>query len=326
MKEELRKKMGAVLKLERERLNVDREELAQQLKISDTYLERIEQGSNEDLPSDIYFELFAKSYAEAIGVDYAATTEALKEEIGASMAVAESEKPAATGKPIAGAVDGEEEEIDAEEEPGMRQLKKLGIMLGGVVGLLILFMIVYKVFLSDDQPVAVDDSAGDGQSEQVTTPDERSQLANYDWEVPVYVPPSPLVLKLRARDASWSTVLADGDTVIFRGLGAGREYVVTANYRIQVSIALPRLVETELNGKIVDLRDPNTRRISRVVIDQLNLKEFLTDTPSEDAALPPAQVSPQRSVIPPSPPTESKSDSGSTADSAATTKGGTVEL
>ena len=97
MKEELRKKMGAVLRLERERLGINREELAEQLKITDSYLDRIEQGTSEDLPSDIYFELFAKSYAEAIGVDYAATTEALKDEIGATMAPEETDRPRAAG-------------------------------------------------------------------------------------------------------------------------------------------------------------------------------------------------------------------------------------
>jgi transcriptional regulator with XRE-family HTH domain len=304
MKDELRKKMGALLKLERERLDIDRNDLAEQLKIPESHLEQIEKGTSEGLPSDIYFELFAKSYAEAIGIDYAATSEAMKEEIGATYREeAAPPKSGATSKKTAkteGDEDDDVEIIEEEEDAGLGSLKKLGILLGAVAGLLIVFLVAYKIFWASDQPLmSTEGESGAAQSESVAT-DQSAKFANYDWNVPAYEAPAPLILKVRAREASWATILADGDTVIFRGLGAGREYVIKANYRIQVSIALPRFVETELNGKLVNLRDPNTRRISRVIIDQLTAKKFMETEPPpvQSRPTPPPAAQPQQQTQP----------------------------
>ena len=289
MKDELRKKMGALLKLERERLAINRDELAEQLKIPASNLEQIEKGTSEGLPSDIYFELFAKSYAEAIGIDYAATSEAMKDEINMAAVQEETrtEKSGSGKKKAAAKKQDDEEQEQIEEDAGLSLLKKLGILLGAVVGLLIVFIVVYKLFLSTGQGhTEPEATTGQVKTESRTAVDNRAEFANYDWKVPAYQPPKPLVLKVHAYDASWATILADGDTVIFRGLGAGRTYIVRANYRIQVSIALPRFVETQLNGKVVDLRDPQTRRISRVIIDQLTAKQFLKTEP------PPVQTNP----------------------------------
>ncbi|RKX25037.1 MAG: hypothetical protein DRP47_10470, partial [Candidatus Zixiibacteriota bacterium] len=78
---ELEVKLGALLRLERERQNVKLEDLAENLRISESSLECIECGDASALPSEIYFSLFAKSYSEAIGIDYSATVQAIKEDI-----------------------------------------------------------------------------------------------------------------------------------------------------------------------------------------------------------------------------------------------------
>ena len=82
---ELYTKFGELLRLERERQNLKIEDLASDLKISEGNLEALESGNRDDLPSETYFGLFAKSYAEALGIDYSRTMEALREELGVSL-------------------------------------------------------------------------------------------------------------------------------------------------------------------------------------------------------------------------------------------------
>ena len=55
------------------------EDLAVELKIPLASLESVESGDITTLPSEIYYSLFARSYAEALGIDYPRTIEAIKE-------------------------------------------------------------------------------------------------------------------------------------------------------------------------------------------------------------------------------------------------------
>jgi len=79
-----------------------------------------------------------------------------------------------------------------------------------------------------------------------------------------------------AREESWATVVADGDTTthLYQTLVPGRQYTRTAKYRLRVSIGIPRLVDINLDGKPAYLADPETGRISQVEIDQTNRDKF----------------------------------------------------
>ena len=61
---ELHEKFGELLRLERQRRSVDLADVSAQLKITETNLTYIENGSLEELPDELYYNLFAKSYAE----------------------------------------------------------------------------------------------------------------------------------------------------------------------------------------------------------------------------------------------------------------------
>jgi hypothetical protein len=120
-----------------------------------------------------------------------------------------------------------------------------------------------------------------------------------------------MTLVLMARTESWATVLADGDTAIYRTLTPGRRYEVTAKYRLRVSIGVPSALTIELNGQQVNLRDPSSGRISGVEIDQVNLQAILKRplTPIRTGA-PPAQGAP--SSVTPGGATSSAADTSST--------------
>ena len=78
---EINVKLGELIKLERERRNINPEDFSTQLKISIANLESIESGDAKQLPSDLYFNLFAKSCCEALGIDFVRTTDAIKMEL-----------------------------------------------------------------------------------------------------------------------------------------------------------------------------------------------------------------------------------------------------
>ncbi|MDF1545878.1 MAG: DUF4115 domain-containing protein [bacterium] len=265
-------KLGELLRLEREQKGVTLEDLSVRLKISESNLRSIETGDTKAVPSELYFNLFTKSYCEAMGVDYTRTKEAIKMEL--------EEKPPEEGlsksKGSAGAVNRSE----AESETTL--LKKLGWLFGAIVVAFVLFLTASKLFFSDKS--SAKSTEGDETTEQATSSDQ-TELVAFDWNVPGYKPDEPLKLKLTPRGESWTTVIADGDTVLFQNLMPGRSYEAEAEYRLLVSVGVPRSVDVELNGVEVNLADPETRRISRVYIDQMNIDNILNpqlaDNPSD---------------------------------------------
>jgi len=278
---ELHVKIGKLLKLERERLGIPLDDLSTRLKISACNLEHIETGNLDALPSELYFNLFAKSYAEALSIDYAGTIEAIKEDIGQPL---EPQNAAQEEKRD----DSKEADISPKLEtaPPARKtsaetkfLRNSAILFVIVIVLALIFVLVSKLFNNADngkptKQELTDD--GSGRSSAVKQPASGiEKFSRYDWNIPEYQKPSAIRLKLVAHQESWATVLADGDTVIFRTLVPWRVYEDSAKYNMQVSIAVPSAVDVELNDTPVDLRNPITRRISRVKINQVNLDSLL---------------------------------------------------
>jgi len=66
--------VGKLLKNERERQELSLEDVSERTKINVKYLEAIEEDSKEGFPGELYCELFTKSYAEALGLEYAKIT------------------------------------------------------------------------------------------------------------------------------------------------------------------------------------------------------------------------------------------------------------
>ncbi len=269
---DIHQKLGELLRLEREQKGITLEDLSVRLKISESNLTSIETGDTKAVPSELYFNLFAKSYCEAMGVDYTRTREAIRIEL-------EEQPPEEETSKSKGDT---ETSGNSETESESNLIKKLGWLFGAIVVTFIVFITVFKLFFSD--PTASQPKSSGEASEQSASSD-RTDLASYDWNVPGYKADEPLKLKLTPRGESWATVLADGDTVLFRNLMPGRSYEAEAEYRLLISVGVPRSVDMELNGEEVNLADPETRRISRVYIDQMNIDNYLNpqlaDSPSD---------------------------------------------
>ena len=224
---ELHVKIGKLLRLERQRQGIALDDMSTKLKISMGNLERVEEGNLDALPSELYFNLFAKSYAEALGINYAATAEAIKEDIGQPL---EPEDSAKKGIPDdvteATALGREGAPSGAGFKGGANFLRNFAVFFGALIVLFIIFVLVNKLFLSGDNGEHTPDMPSEAASADISAEKQpaadESKFAAYDWNVPRYQKPSDLQLKLVARQESWATVLADGDTAILEdiyGLG-----------------------------------------------------------------------------------------------------------
>lgn len=281
MQSEIRIKLGELIRLERERQQIDVEQMADRLKITEANLGSIERGDSAALPSEVYFELFSKGYCEALGIDYARTIDA----IGAS--IEEDSLKIGTGKKKDGdRKDGDVADAVSDDTPEAVQnrdfVKKGLILFGVIVAAFVVFLVSSTLFCSDDGPV---DSSSMDQPDMVVheeavaeehSGNTESEADKFNWNVDEYQAPKKLTLEIVAHQSSWSAIFADGDTAIYRNLVPGRTYNVEADYRMVVSVGIPRSVDIKLNGQPVDLTDPSTGRIARVRIDQTNVQDFLT--------------------------------------------------
>ena len=251
------------------------EDLSSELKISEENLQAIEAGDPKALPSEPYYNLFAKSYSQYLGIDFVATMDAIKEEIGERQSLEELHE---AGTAEANRKDGDKKakEKSGESGPG----KKLLIIAGAVVVVFVLFIASYKLFFEKHSSVEGDDHSESVATETVpeeagTEAEINAEYANYDWTEAKDIATDSLHLTLTAREESWATVMADGDTVLYQNLSPWREYTVDARYRLMVSVGVPRLVEVKLNGKPAYLADAESGRISRVEINQVNWQTYM---------------------------------------------------
>ncbi len=74
--------LGEKLKRIREDMRISLAEIAKATKIKQVYLEKIEEGSFDDLPPDVYVQGFLKSYARYLGVDNKEVLQQYKKECG----------------------------------------------------------------------------------------------------------------------------------------------------------------------------------------------------------------------------------------------------
>lgn len=275
---ETNKRLGDLLRLERERRGLKLDKISGDLKIPETTLRAIEDGDPSPLPSELYFKLFAKSYAEHLGIDYTRTLEAMREELGeteppdtdAPQVAKQPQKQAAPAKKKAAAPDREKSE-------NSHLMKRLVIVGGVIIAGFVVFVAVYFLFLRGTTPHHTENAAENTTAQPAAPAGEsgsQSLAEQYNWGTPVIPEQDSLILTLTAREASWTTVLADGDTALYQNLNPARVYRVAARYRLLVSIGVPRFVEVKLNDAPAFLADAESGRISRVEINQVNRGQF----------------------------------------------------
>jgi len=272
----IEQKLGELLKIERERRQIKLETICTDLKIPLENLEGIEQGDLSLLPTPVYYNLFARTYCQSLGIDYNRTLEAIKEEL--SLEQKSSVKPKAIDT---------QKDSEETDQPSGKSIK-LNTPKKKLVGAVAVLLLVFFGYIAFDMFIMAGGNKKNGSSEMLKgmNSERVNSLAGFNWDVSQYKSPSEIKIDLNPRSESWSTVIADGDTVIFRRLVPGKIYTASAKYRLVVSIGVPQSVDVQINGRMVDLRDPVSQRVSRIEINQANLEAYLN--PSLEN-LPPAE-------------------------------------
>jgi len=316
---DLETKFGELLQLERERQGASLGDLSTELKISEDSLASIEKGDAGALPSELYYKLFSKTYAERLGIDYAKTLDAIREEIGVSLepepktgGARKEGAPAKPGKAGRSEKAAKEEE-EAEPTDEKKFVHRVIYISAAIVVVFVLVLLGYKFILGGneqtDGTLPAEDEAGEA-TESTAGEGVDAEFAGYTFGTPDGGIPDSLLVTLTSREQSWATVLADGDTALYQNLTPWREYNVKAAYRVLVSIGIPRLVEIKLDGKPVDLVDRTSGRISRVEINQANKTTFRAPEPTgrRRSSPPPPTTTPTQDTaqVTPAPTTETE--------------------
>lgn len=271
---ELHQKLGKALEAERRRRNLTLEEVAVELKISEAYLNGIEAGDETALPAPLYFELFAKGYAQLMSIDYEATVEAIQEEIGPEPLDLEDDQD----RPQALSAEASEEGASATQSRDRLAIRKLIRLLAAIVVVFAAIIVILKFVFPEALSFGSGPEDGPGQSvgtdQQATAERAANNLDEFDWGQPPNAMPDSLRLTLQARGESWVAVVADGDTALYRTLQPGRVREVAAKYRLRVSVGVPPNIDILLNGQMVDLRNPNGR-VFEVDINQANRSDII---------------------------------------------------
>jgi cytoskeletal protein RodZ len=294
-------RFGRLLTHERERQGLKLDAISEELKISEENLSALEDGDTSRLPAPTYFRLFARSYSEYLGIDFTATLDAIRQDVGEvddeTLEPVAPREPKRTekGKKRRGPTEDAEGETEGEEEEEKKPKRALMASLGSSMVIVIAAAVYFVFFMNNDGSGT---SANDPFAEVAHA--DAEDLANYQWAQPAYTKPEKFTLKLTAREESWATVVADGDTALFRTLSPWREFTVEAEYRMVVSIAHPSVVQVSLNGTEVNLTDPESRRVSREEINQANLSHILS-TRAVSGSTPAAKSRPSTASSQPAP-------------------------
>lgn len=269
-------KFGTLLKLERERRGVKLELISSELKIPVETLQLIEAGRSDALPSELYFRLFSKSYAEFLGIDFTKTMEAIHEELGESL---EPSTPDPSGIKDSKKAP-EPAPVAAVSEPEPERKRSKGVFVAvAAAGVLVICVGAYFLFSRDGSPKQSNTGVmSNSDYSTAVVPDTRRS-----WDTMGARPADSMVLTMTARVGSWATVLSDGDTMLYQMLTPGRPYNVTAKERFVVTIGNPLVVDVLLNGLPAQLADPESGEASQVEIDMNTVELFLVPADSLDS-------------------------------------------
>jgi cytoskeleton protein RodZ len=275
--------VGGILAAARKEKNKTVAAASESTRIMVRYLEAVEAGQPEKLPAPEYFMLFARSYAEFLGID-TAVFEEIEERVRAEAAAAADVRV----RPP------EIENRAPEKKPKSR---KLGRVVFGIVSLIIIAAAVYLAYTllwpRLRQSSFFSKRAG-AVSDEIRPANNAAEM---DISVPdqPYQPPDRLRLRLTAIQDVWVTVARDGDTVFNQKLTAGLEQNWEADFRFWVTLSNAQTVDLYINDrKLLPLAD-KAQPVTDLEINQTNFERYLA--PVSDSTLLSAPATQSTSAI-----------------------------
>lgn len=250
---ELYIRLGKALKLERQNKGLSLVQVADQLKSSESTLERVEEGDFSSFSSPVYFTLHAKSYAEVLGVDYVRTLDAIRDDLGE--AVPDPVANATVSRPGATAA--------AKEIPDSSR-KRTPIWVFIVLAIIALGALAAWILLSKDKTTS---NIPAEPTPAAVSPPSADTMATLPKDTTV------VTLSLTARGSSWVALMTDGDTALYRTFAPGETSEISAVRQMILTVGTPSQVDLRLNGHPVKLAD-RSGRIANVVITPNNVRAY----------------------------------------------------
>jgi transcriptional regulator with XRE-family HTH domain len=295
---ELYIRLGKALKEERQGKSITLADIASQLKTSESTLERIEDGDVASFQSPVYFALNAKSFAESLGVDYTRTLDAIREDLGELNDVPANGVAAPNGAPSVASAP----TVDAGDQARTNRLLIVSV---GAIFLLAAGLGAWWLATSKNEPQtpALGERAKGAAESVPVSMDTAAGLPSTDSVL--------LMLNLVARGSSWVSLMADGDTAVFRTFVPGETLEVAAQRQMILTISSPANIDLRLNGLPAKLAD-RSGRVSNVVVTPANVRAFIGGNPEPlPGSVQPDSVT-QKNAEPPARPRDGKTVGGGT--------------
>jgi len=260
------KEIGEILAAARREQGKSLKDASESTKIMEHYLTAVETGEPGNLPSQAYFDLFARSYSEYLGIDAA-----IFDEI--------DDKPPGTAETTSGDLTILPDDTDSAEAVSHAQAKIFGkslIYLVSAAIIIFIALILYNQFFIEEK----NDQTGQilsgtpAETEQRTN-DEKSGLDNLIIPDTPYEPPGKLKLYMKAKQDVWAIMVRDGDTVLNRRLVVGDERLWEADFRYNLPLGISTAVDLYVNDQKLGPLTERASTISGFEINQVNYKNFL---------------------------------------------------
>jgi transcriptional regulator with XRE-family HTH domain len=260
------KEIGEILAAARRDQNKTLKSASESTKIMEQYLMALEAGKPEKLPSNAYFQLFARSYAQYLGIDANVFDEIEENNLAVNGIAAEGKAPEAV----------DEEKAEAVSQSQARKFGRSLIYLASVIVVIFIAFIVYSQFFMGDSESAflremTDTLTGesDASSSEETATDQLIIPAN------PYEAFEKLKMYMKVKQDVWAIVVRDGDTILNRRLLAGEERLWEADYRYHVTLGISTAVDLYVNDQMLAPLTDRARTIAGLEINQINYKDFL---------------------------------------------------
>ncbi|MEZ5358675.1 MAG: helix-turn-helix domain-containing protein [Candidatus Zixiibacteriota bacterium] len=276
------KQIGEIIASARKEQKKDLKDISESTKLMVRYLEAIEAGDPSQLPSATYFRLFARSYAQNLGIDPAVIDEIADRD---PSGLNKTPSPAEAAEKKEKKEKKKEAEEESEETTAKGSSKGLLIIAVIILGI-IAVVLIYQFFLVDKTATSGPEEAAKPLGAEVG---EVPDMDNAGIEATPYTPSEPLKLNMLANQDVWALVVRDGDTVLNRELKGGERRSWEAKYRYYITLGISTAVDLSLNGEKIAPLTERPRTVQNVEINQTNYEKFLLKNNPQSAVLPPVQ-------------------------------------
>jgi cytoskeletal protein RodZ len=288
---EKQKEIGRILAAARQDQGKSLTEAAESTKIMENYLKAVEAGESDGLPSTAYFDLFARSYAQYLGLD-----PALFEEIT-------DHEPAKVAAGDEGAEIEAGEPVESVSQVQTKRFVRSLIYLASAIVIVFIGFIVYSQFFMKEDDSPFQPSSAETATDMESMPDD-GESEELVIPVEAYTPPGKLRLHLKTRQDVWAIVERDGDTVLNRRLVVGDERWWEADYRYSLTLGISTAVDLFVNDQKLAPLTEQAQTVSGFEINQVNYRDLLLEEQAAEAETEarPLETAPTTTETTPSPP------------------------